>query len=30
MPLSEYIRKRKLTLAAMELQNSNVKVIDLP
>ena len=29
MPLSEYIRKRKLSLAAMELQNSAVKVIDL-
>jgi AraC family transcriptional regulator len=29
MPLSEYIRKRKLTLAAMELQNYDVKVIDL-
>ena len=29
MPLSEYIRKRKLTLAAIELQNSDIKVIDL-
>jgi AraC family transcriptional regulator len=29
MPLSEYIRKRKLTLAAMELQSGDVKVIDL-
>lgn len=29
MPLSEYIRKRKLTLAAMELQSHDVKVIDL-
>lgn len=29
MPLSEYVRKRKLTLAAIELQGSNVKVIDL-
>lgn len=29
MPLSEYIRKRKLTLAAMELQNYDVKVVDL-
>lgn len=29
IPLSEYIRKRKLTLAAMELQNSDVKVVDL-
>lgn len=27
--LSEYIRRRKLTLAAYELQNSNVKIIDL-
>ena len=29
MPLSEYIRKRKLSLAAMKLQNSSAKVIDL-
>lgn len=29
MPLSEYIRKRKLSMAAMELQNSSIKVIDL-
>lgn len=29
IPLSEYIRRRRLTLAAFELQNSNVKVIDL-
>ena len=29
MPLSEYIRKRKLSLAAMKLQNGNDKVIDL-
>jgi len=29
MPLSEYIRKRKLSLAAMALQNGDVKVIDL-
>ena len=29
MPLSEYIRRRKLTLAAMQLQSSEVKVIDL-
>ena len=29
IPLSEYIRKRKLTLAAMVLQSSSVKVIDL-
>lgn len=29
MPLSEYIRKRKLSLAGIELQNSDIKVIDL-
>lgn len=29
MPLSEYIRKRKLTRAAEELVGSNVKVIDM-
>lgn len=29
MPLSEYIRKRKLTLAAEEIKNESVKVIDL-
>lgn len=29
IPLSEYIRRRRLTLAAFELQNSDVKVIDL-
>lgn len=29
IPLSEYIRKRKLTLAAMDLQSGNEKVIDL-
>lgn len=27
--LSEYIRRRKMTLAAFELQNSNIKVMDL-
>ncbi|MBD2863998.1 AraC family transcriptional regulator [Paenibacillus oceani] len=27
--LSEYVRRRRLTLAAFELQNSNIKVIDL-
>ena len=27
--LAEYIRRRRLTLAALELQNSNVKIIDL-
>lgn len=29
MPLSEYIRHRRLTLAAFELQNSNIKIVDL-
>jgi AraC family transcriptional regulator len=29
MPLSEYIRKRKLSLAAMKLQTGGDKVIDL-
>ncbi len=29
IPLSEYIRRRRLTLAAFELQNSDIKVIDL-
>ena len=29
MPLSEYIRRRKLSLAAMALQSSGIKVIDL-
>lgn len=29
VPLSEYIRRRKLTLAAFELQNSDIKVIDV-
>ena len=29
MPLSEYVRKRKMSLVAMELQNSGAKVIDL-
>ncbi|MDF2523865.1 MAG: hypothetical protein K0R31_1506 [Clostridiales bacterium] len=29
IPLSEYIRHRRLTLAALELQNSDIKVIDL-
>lgn len=28
VPLSEYIRRRRLTLAALELQTSNIKVID--
>ena len=29
IPLSEYIRRRRLTLAAFELQNTDVKVIDV-
>ena len=29
VPLAEYIRRRRLTLAALELQNSNAKVIDI-
>lgn len=29
LPLSEYIRRRRLTLAAFELQQSNTKVIDI-
>lgn len=29
IPLSEYIRRRRLTLAAFELKNSKVKVIDI-
>lgn len=29
IPLSEYIRRRRMTLAAMELQSSDIKVIDL-
>jgi AraC family transcriptional regulator len=29
LPLSEYIRRRRLTLAAFELQSSNIKIIDL-
>ena len=29
VPLAEYIRRRRLTLAALELQNSNAKVIDV-
>lgn len=29
VPLSEYIRRRRLTLAAFELQSSDVKIIDL-
>jgi AraC family transcriptional regulator len=29
LPLSEYIRRRRLTLAAFELQSTNIKIIDL-
>jgi len=29
MPLSEYIRRRKLTLAAFELRDSSMKIVDL-
>lgn len=29
VPLSEYVRRRRMTLAAFELRNSNVKIIDL-
>jgi len=29
IPLSEYVRRRKMTLAAFELQNSSIKIIDL-
>jgi len=29
VPLSEYIRHRRMTLAAYELQNSNIKIIDI-
>ncbi|WP_338553252.1 AraC family transcriptional regulator [Paenibacillus sp. KS-LC4] len=29
VPLAEYIRRRRLTLAAFELQNSGIKVIDV-
>ncbi len=29
VPLAEYIRRRRLTLAAFELQSSDIKVIDL-
>ncbi len=29
MPVSEYIRKRRMTLAAFELQNSDAKVVEL-
>jgi len=29
IPLSEYVRRRKMTLAAFELQNSDIKIVDL-
>ena len=29
LPLSEYIRRRRMTLAAFELQNAGAKVIDI-
>lgn len=29
IPLSEYIRRRRITLAAMEIQNSNIRIIDI-
>lgn len=29
VPLAEYIRRRRMTLAAFELQNSDIKIIDL-
>lgn len=29
IPLSEYVRRRKLTMAAFELQNTDIKIIDL-
>ncbi|WP_438445720.1 AraC family transcriptional regulator [Gorillibacterium sp. sgz5001074] len=29
LPLSEYIRRRRLTLAALELQSTNIRIIDL-
>lgn len=29
IPLSEYVRRRKMTLAAFELQNSKIKIVDL-
>lgn len=29
IPLSEYIRRRRMTLAAYELQNSDIKIIDI-
>ncbi len=29
IPLSEYIRRRKMSLAAVDLQQSNAKIIDI-
>lgn len=29
MPLSEYVRRRRMTLAALDLQSGNVRVVDL-
>lgn len=29
IPLSEYIRRRRITLAAMEIRNSDIKIIDI-
>ncbi|MFD1176382.1 GyrI-like domain-containing protein [Paenibacillus puldeungensis] len=29
IPLSEYVRRRRLTLAALELQHSDIKIVDL-
>lgn len=29
IPLSEYIRRRRITLAAMEIQNSDIRIIDI-
>lgn len=29
IPLSEYVRRRRMTLAAFELQNTDIKIIDL-
>lgn len=29
IPLSEYIRRRRITLAAIEIQNSDIKIIDI-
>jgi AraC family transcriptional regulator len=29
IPLSEYIRRRRLTLAAFDLQTSNIKAVDV-